>query len=810
MAKATATASRSKKMSASEVMALVSSQKSDSLHSFQSSALQNDRSKALDYYLGDMAADMPTLPDRSTAVSTDVRDTIEGLMPSLMEIFASGDEVVRFEPVGAEDEEAAQQETDYVNHVFLHQNPGWLILYTYIKDALLSKVGITKVYWGKESTEERETYYDLDGTAFGLLISDENLEIVAHTERPDPTPAQPPAGPSPPAGASAGEGGDAVSVPPSPMLHDVIVAKRKEYGCLKVENVPPEEFGISRHAKSIGDATYCFHESRSMTRSELIEMGFDKKQVMALPVSTHSDDKETLARDTIDESDDASNDGSVNHLAEKPPVTEHYVEMDYDGDGVARLYRVVTGGTNGEVLKRDGQPEIVQIDVKPFAAMTPVIITHRFFGLSIADLVSDIQRQKTALTRAMLDNIYLANNQRLEVAEEGATRNTIDDVLDNKPGGIVRTKRVGSIAPIPNTPIGDFTMPLVQYLDATREWRTGVTRQGQGIEADALQNQTAEAVTKVFTAAQARMRLMARIFAETGVRDLFSLVHQTIRKNDDKANTVRLRNKWVDVDPRVWKNRKDMTITVGIGSGSREQMMQLYFAILNLQKEALANPGTNLVQPQNIYNTLKRIVDNAGLPGVEPYFNDPMGKEYEPPPSPEAEKLKADIQIKQQELQMKQKELEATLQMKKFDGQLKMEEAASKREIEKLQANADVATQDRKVASEIALAERKFELDRQLKILDAQIKQAQAGVELENSILEGAATVGQEIDKVLAQALKAKVGEASANNDAEKAKEKANGKDEQMMEMMKELTKALTRERKIIRDPETGRAVGLN
>src|SRR3954470_22377349 len=171
------------KMSISEVKAMLASEKANALAAMSAARLAEERADAMDYYLGDMRKDMPAQDGRSRAVSTDVADTIEGLMPSLMDIFAGSDEVVRFEPVGPEDVAAAEQETDYVNHVFMQQNAGFIVLYSFIKDALLSKVGIVKVWWETREEHERETYYDLDDAAFAIIAADPEVEIVAHTER---------------------------------------------------------------------------------------------------------------------------------------------------------------------------------------------------------------------------------------------------------------------------------------------------------------------------------------------------------------------------------------------------------------------------------------------------------------------------------------------------------------------------------------------------------------------------------------------------------------------------------------------------
>lgn len=178
------------KMQLSALQPMLAAQKADALSAMNAAELTNERTAAMRYYLGDMSADMPAQDGRSKTVSMDVADTVEGLMPSLMDIFAGSDEVVRFEPVGPEDEEAAQQETDYVNHVFMQQNPGFMTLYSFIKDALLQKVGIVKVWWEESEREERETYYDLSeeqyqALAYAVQMSDGAMKIIEHTTNGD-------------------------------------------------------------------------------------------------------------------------------------------------------------------------------------------------------------------------------------------------------------------------------------------------------------------------------------------------------------------------------------------------------------------------------------------------------------------------------------------------------------------------------------------------------------------------------------------------------------------------------------------------
>jgi hypothetical protein len=487
-------------------------------------------------------------------------------------------------------------------------------------------------------------------------------------------------------------------------LHDVTVETRRSTAFARVEAVPPEEFGIARNARSIRDAGYVFHDV-VRRQEELIAQGYDADQVGNLPSYTALASIESQSRDTVEERSGSQGDEGSNKNNRLIKITEHYVRMDYEGDGMTRehgrkrpgaaLYRVTTGGEQGDILTRNGEPDIVREEAIPFAAMTPVIITHRFFGRSIADLVMDIQRIKTALIRALLDNAYLANNPRTEVPESHATETTLDDLLVSRPGGIVRTKLPGGLSVIQHPDIGGHVFPLLQYQDATREWRTGVSRQGQGVDPNALQNQVATIANQMFNAAQAKMKMIARIFAETGIRDLFILLHGTIRRNGSQAATVRLRNQWVTVDPRDWRARNDMTVNVGLGTGSKgEQLAQLQM-IIAAQKEAIA---AGLVSAKNLYNSareLTRLVGHKNVdtfftaPGAKPDPQDPTSAPIQPPSNPEIEKMNRQA------------------------------------EIEKLQAEADIATQKRKTEAEIALADRKFALERELKLLDAQIKREQ-------------------------------------------------------------------------------------
>jgi len=706
-----------------ELRSLVAALHQDALTATNASKLSKARSDASAYYLGEMSADMPTAAGRSSAVSMDVADTIEGMMPQLMEIFAGSDEVVKFDPVGPEDVDAAQQETDYVNHVFMNQNPGFLVLYSFIKDALLSKVGIVKVWWETREEEQRETYYDKTDDEFALIASDPDVEVIEHSARPADQPseenseAQAPANdgyqkkprndphPLAPVAQIAGALGL-----PQPMLHDVTVVMKRTYAQAKVLGVPPEEFGIERNARNIKDCNYCFHKVVDRTVAQLITQGYDAEQCRRLPTYRAWSNVEEINRDTVDEHANAGND-AYDDSSRTVAITEHYVRMDYEGNGKPCLYRVVSGGDGGEgvILKLDGKPDVQEWDSIPFAAITPVIVTHRFWGRSVADIVMDIQRIKTALFRGLLDNMYMVTNPRVEVSKTHSTDDTLDDLLVSRPNGIIRVSQPGGINWQVVPSIGQSVYPALEYMDTTREWRTGVTKQGQGVDANALQNQSATAVAQAFSASQAKVQLIAKIFAETGVKDLFWLLHGLIKKHADKAATVRLRNQWVTVDPREWKSREDLTVEVGLGTGGKQQKLAAMMQIAALQEKVLVNGLTNLVTTENLYNTAKEITKVLGKPNTDTFFTDPK---TQPAPQPKPDP-------KMQELQLK-----AQLETQKAQQNAELQRVQAKRQaqLEREQMQADLVTQRQKTEQEMAIARQRFDLERQLKIEEFQMK----------------------------------------------------------------------------------------
>lgn len=530
------------------------------------------------------------------------------------------------------------------------------------------------------------------------------------------------------------------STVPAPKWHDVTIVRKRKVQLARVQGVPPEEFGIAKNAKSIKTCGYCFHRVLR-SQSELIAEGYDEKQVTALPSYTQVTNQEEWSRDTVAESMTYGGDQGMNQANRQLWITEHYIRMDYEGKGKARLYRVTTGGSgwaDDVILRLDGEEQIIEIDAIPFAAMTPVIMTHRFFGRSIADLVMDIQRIKTALLRSLLDNAYIANNPRTEVSESHATENTLDDLLISRPGGIVRTKVPGGLQVLQHPDIGVSVFPLLQYQDATREWRTGVSRQGQGTDPNALQNQVATIANQMFTAAQAKMKLIARIFAETGVKDMFSLLHSTIRRHGSQAATVRLRNQWVNVDPRSWKMRDDMNVNVGLGTGSKAEQLQQLQLLISAQERAIQ---AGMVSPKNLWNSAQEMVKLMGRkdpesfftrPGLPPDPNDPASAPIQPPSDPkmQIEQMKA-----QNDQQTAQAKIQGEAQMAQMKGQLEQQkmQADATHQAFKNQAEAELAAKKheldvQKAAFQAELDRQKAERDHQYKLTELNMKQRAASL----------------------------------------------------------------------------------
>jgi hypothetical protein len=645
------------------------------------SEVTSDRADALDYYFSEPFGD--EVEGLSSYVSSDVSDVIETMMPALMRIFTSSDDVVEIEPEGPEDEEFAEQAQDFLNWVFYKNNPGFMLLESAFRDALLSKIGVFKAYWQDDEEVTPENYEGLTEAQLLMLADDDEVEILAQAERPDPDQ------PEEPIVDQMGQpliGEDGLPMLQRPvMLYDIEARRTKKTGKIRIEVVPPEEFLISKRATSLEDADFVAHQAL-MTVSDLIAQGYDRDLIEGLP--TGSDtlyEEERLNRYGDGEVPDSdSKDPSMREIT----VYECYIKIDVEEDGVAEWRKVTIAGH--EVL--DNEP----VDDIPFATICPIPVPHRFFGRSIADLVMPTQRLQSVLTRQMLDNCYMTNNSRM-IVQEGAAN--MSDVLTNRAGGVIRVKAPGAIQPLQVPSVIGNVFPLLQYFRDERDNRT-IGQDASGLDANVLQNSTATAIAAMQSAAMSKLELVARNFAETGIKRLFRILLKLSCQNETKSKIIRLRNQFVEMDPTQWNHMMDVTINVGLGTNSKDQQMAMLSMIAQKQEQVLTTAGPNnpIVGIEEYRNTLRRMVELAGFKGVDQYIKDDTEQPMQPPqeqgPSPEQQKAMAEIELAKAKMEA--------------DIQLQRERMAQ-----------DLALEREKLQMEMALKEQELQAELQLKSIKA-------------------------------------------------------------------------------------------
>jgi hypothetical protein len=722
------------KVTESELRGIINQEINNAL-GYMGGNLSSSRKKSLEYYMGEPLG--TEIDGRSQVVSTDVADTVETILPNLLKIFTSSDQTVKCEPVKAEDVALAEQATNYINYIFNKDNDGFSILYTWFKDALIEKNGIVKVYWDESEKVEQETYENLNEQEYQILVDNDDVEVVEEESFVDEKAKEQ----LEQIKALAEAQGQVVEEIPTPKLYNCVIKRTSSSGKVKIENIPPEEFLIQRSAKSIEDANFVAHKVLK-TRSELIEMGFDKDVVEDLPTSNTvllNDERLTRYADVDESPFNDAPDESTQDIE----IYECYVKVDMDGDGIAELRKVTVAGSGGYTIL-----ENMPCDFIPFCSLTPIPMPHRFYGRSVSELVEDVQLVKSTVMRQLLDNMYLTNNNRVAIMDGMVN---LDDLLTSRPGGVVRTKQPPSqvMLPMQNQTISQQAFPLLEYLDTVRETRTGVTRYSQGLEADSL-NKTATGVNTLMSQSQMRMELIARVFAETGIKDLFKRIFELTVKYQNKERIVELNNQFVPVSPTEWKNRYNISITVGLGAGSKDQQIIMLNNILQKQLQAFQLQGNKeypMVTLKNIYNSLAKIIEEAGLKNVENYFVNPdQGRELvqpSPPPEPtpiekiEFTRIASEEKRKVAELELEARKLKAETAEAILGFETKIKEMELKYNTQldaaKIKADADIekiVTTNRNKTF-LAAQQSSDRLDQQVSNLDGQqgTGQAQPGID---------------------------------------------------------------------------------
>jgi len=626
------------KLSKSRLLALISQEISSSL-GFYSSDLSKQREDALKYYLGEPLGN--EVEGRSSVVSQDLLEVVESMLPSLMRMFTQSDKMVNFDPQGPEDVPYAEQITDYCNFIFNRDNDGFSILHSMFKTALLQKNGFCKVYWKTSKKQKKESYKHLDEMQYQALLIDDEIEILEIET------------------INEVDG----------IFYDVELRRTKEYGRCQIDPVPPEEILVSPRAKNLDDCNFIAHRV-TKTVSELLDMGFNKKDVENLPSA--EDQVFNTEATTRRSYDDPTMDIEVSNIDPSMRVvqiTECYMNVDVDGDGIAELRKIIVGGSgynNYNILENE------EINNLPFAMCVAVPMPFRFFGLSMYDLLADVQMMSTAIMRQSLDNMYTLGNARTVVVDGQAN---LDDLLTSRPGGIVRVKSPGAVTPMPQPNFLNEGLAMMQKIDQLKEKRSGVPNQLMGLNPDTINKShtTAQSVNQMMNSSTQRIELIARSFAD-GVKDIFKNILAVVCEYQDQERIVKLRGQFIPMNPREWTDHYDCTVQVGLGTGNQDQRLEVLQQVLNVQEKMISQGGMGMVTPQTIYNTIEAYLQNSGYKDATQFFNNPS---QQPPQPPKENKQDPALQLAAQQIEISKQKAMADMEYKnrklEADNQMKMQ-----------------------------------------------------------------------------------------------------------------------------------------
>jgi hypothetical protein len=628
--------------------------------------LEAERARNEAYFFARPIGDLspPDIDGRSRVVDTTVRDTVLGMEPLLIKTFFGTENVFEFEETKPQDAEQAPLVSAYVNYLLRKKNPGYKIGATWIRDALQVKMGIIKVWWDDSMIESREEYRGQTIEQITMLMDDPEIEIVEQKSYPDEEMAKQrqqaieqltaqlqqatqAATQDPQAQQAAQQIQQQLQQivsSPEPQLYDVVCKRRKDGGRLCIENVPPWEFVMSKKGRSIMDTPFCGHRFKR-TIGYLRSQGYSIPDDLPSDNDTSKDNADRIEADQFKDDlfRDNDNIGTYDDSQREIWLMEAYVQVDWDGDGIPEWRKVLKAGRH--IFAND------ECDGPPFVALGSIPLPHQFYGTCPADLAIEPQRVKTALKRAMLDNVYLQVNGR-NFAVEGQVN--LDDLLNSRPGGVVRVKSPGAVGRL-DQGIGDMAgaMQLLELQQQDAEESTGYTRQTQGGNGLQLQ-QTATQANIITNRADARIELISRHMAETGFTDLGNMILKLVTQYQNKAEQIKLNGKWVDIDPRAWTNQFSLSVNVGLGTGNKDQLVQHLALLSQKQTEGLQ---IGIATPQNVYNADKKLAEALGFKDADQFFTNPETAPPKPPaPDPNVMQLQFEQQKFQQELEFKAQE----------------------------------------------------------------------------------------------------------------------------------------------------------
>lgn len=677
---------------------IVESHIDDSLGFIETETSQ-ERQTALEYYMREPYGN--EVEGRSQIVTGEVAEVVDGALPQLMKVFTQSNNAVVFEPVNDGDAEVAEQATHYVNHIFYKDNDGVELLHGMFWDALCQKVGVLKAYWDDKKDTTKEKYENLTEDELTMIMNDEEVEIISQESVEEIIEQEPQPAVDPMTGQPVmDEMGMPMmmDVPPIVNVYYNVKCKRtKDSSKVKIENVAPEEFLIDKRATTIEDATFVAQRSL-VTRSDLIAMGYDPEVIASLATGDTLDyTPERVARFGAGEQPFNTNDSNDESM-EIVEYYECYVRTDMDEDGVAELHRVCYA--DNQILMSE------ECDYIPFHSVCPFPIPHKFFGQSLADRAVDLQLIKSTITRQMLDNLYLTNNYRVG-AVEGQVN--LDDLLTSTAGGVIRIKNPNALVPLSVQSSAGQSFPMLEYLDSIQAKRSGVSEASQGIDPNILQNVTATAVAAMSSAAGGKIELIARIFADTGISSLMKGILQLICKYQDKERIIKINNKFVPMNPREWNTQYNVTVNVGLGTGSKQEQLGVMQMVLDKQEQMLTQYGLSnpLVSLKQYRDTLAKFVNMAGFKDESGFLKDLSQEQSDqlaqqqaqnPQSDPNTEAAKILAQVEQEKAQMKMQSDMAKLEIEKQELELKVQKEMLELQQKEVQFEKEMALKEMELA----------------------------------------------------------------------------------------------------------------
>jgi hypothetical protein len=657
-----------------------------------------DRAEATEYYLGEAPNGQSSM--QSEYVSTDVRDSVLFMLPSIMRTFFGTNKIVEFVPRNAEDIPLATQQTDYINYIIQQKNPGFKVMYDVFKDALIRKTGFVKAYWDDSISASTHEYTDITPEGYQALIMDQNIEIVKEkAEMQSMTIINP-------------ETGEEVTQE-SPVSYDLTIRRVKSKDQVCIESIPPEEVLISRYARDLHSSPYVAHRMIK-TVSDLVAMGYDKEEMEQYAGSGNLIDAETFEEEEArnpysDGIFDARNDGGQKNVL----YVEHYLFYDLDGDGIDERIRVCTVGNGLNIVNT------AQWDDLPITLFCPDPEPHTSIGSCPADYLKPIQAAKSQIMRDTLDSLGHAIFPRMGVVEGQVN---IDDVLNTDIGQPIRMRAPGMVQPFAVPFVGKEAFPVLSYLDEAKENRTGVSKASAGLNADALQSSSASAVAATMSGAQGRVELICRHFAD-GMKDLFKLVNNLVIKHQDQPDMIRLNNEFVPIDPRYWDSDKDLIINVAISKSSDMEKMNVLTQLAQKQEQMLSTLGPNnpLVSLQQYSNTIAKMVEMAGFKDVQSFINTEVQPIPPQPKEPTPQDMLAQAEMEKAKVSAQKAMIDSETDRMKIimDDDRNRDEAEANIRLKAAELNAKYGAQIN-VAEINALMERDRETIRQIAKTNAQ------------------------------------------------------------------------------------------